>query len=29
MAVDWGEDDRSSAVSPRLLLRRVFSYFRP
>jgi len=29
MAVDWGEDDRSSAVPPRLLLRRVFSYFRP
>jgi ATP-binding cassette subfamily B protein len=29
MAVDWGEDDRSSEVSPRLLLRRVFSYFRP
>src|SRR5438445_3832592 len=29
MAVDWGEDDDASEVPRRLLLRRVFGYFRP
>jgi ATP-binding cassette subfamily B protein len=29
MAVDWGADDAASEVPRRLLLRRVFGYFRP